>query len=193
VTDLDTLLAAEVDRLMPGWSVDLDGGHVQFGPQECPRCGTLVVLIDLPRPRLVWWREITADGLAARRCGSARRGGAEPAATPPSPPWSTSTPRTGHPVLTPLADPGHAPQPALDTHRASGRRGPPSRLAELAAWADRRRQDVHRAPPQRWPSEAMLVPVATAAAAPQPVCCPAAGTDGSTSPTGWSCSPGRPG
>jgi len=73
VTDLDTLLAAEVDRLMPGWSVDLDGGHVQFGPQECPRCGTLVVLIDLPRPRLVWWREITADGLAAR-LGPAGRG-----------------------------------------------------------------------------------------------------------------------
>ena len=32
-----------------------------------------VVLIDLPRPRLVWWRELTADGLAAR-LGPAGRG-----------------------------------------------------------------------------------------------------------------------
>jgi hypothetical protein len=36
VTDLDTLLAAEVDRLMPGWSVDLDGGHVQLDHRNAP-------------------------------------------------------------------------------------------------------------------------------------------------------------
>jgi hypothetical protein len=37
-----------------------------------PRCRTLIVLIDQPRPRLVWWREITADGLAARLAHAGR-------------------------------------------------------------------------------------------------------------------------
>lgn len=51
---------------MRGWIVDLDGGRVRLGPLACPRCSVLVVLIDLPRPRLVWWREVTVEGLAAR-------------------------------------------------------------------------------------------------------------------------------
>lgn len=67
---MNAALTAEVDRLMPGWTVDLDGGKVTLGPMTCPRCGVVVVLIEWPPQawprRLNWWREITAAGLAGR-------------------------------------------------------------------------------------------------------------------------------
>jgi hypothetical protein len=52
--------AAEVDRLMPGFVVDLGIFNVRQPPFPCPWCGTPVVLV------LTWEQELTAAGLAAR-------------------------------------------------------------------------------------------------------------------------------
>jgi hypothetical protein len=63
-------LAAEVDRLMPGFVVDLGVFNVRARPASCLWCGTLVVLV------LTWEQELTTGGLA-QRMGPDRRGSVE--------------------------------------------------------------------------------------------------------------------
>jgi hypothetical protein len=63
-------LAAEVDRLMPGFVVDLGIFNVRRRPWPCLGCGVLVVLV------LTWEQELTAAGLA-ERLGPDGRGSVE--------------------------------------------------------------------------------------------------------------------
>ena len=59
-------LDREVDRVAPGWRVELVDAFIVLAPMSCPRCGTLCVLIEWPARRrcLPGWREINVETLA---------------------------------------------------------------------------------------------------------------------------------
>ena len=65
-TDLDTLLAAEIDRLTPAGRPGLEGGEVRAPRVPTPHYGVVVVLIVAAALALTWWRVLTVEGLAAR-------------------------------------------------------------------------------------------------------------------------------
>ena len=57
--DPQACLAREVDRVAPGWRVELAGAVVRIPPMPCPRCGWPARRRCMPA-----WREVTVETLA---------------------------------------------------------------------------------------------------------------------------------